>query len=39
MTKATQILQVPAKQVGARLPGALAVGDAVLELQIGRAHV
>ena len=33
MTKATQIVQVPARKIGAKLPGALAVGDAVLELR------
>lgn len=32
MTKVTQIVQVPARRVGAVLPGTLAVGEAVLEL-------
>lgn len=36
MTKVTQIVQVPAKKVGTRLPGTLAVGDAVLELHTER---
>jgi hypothetical protein len=36
MTKVTQILQVPARKVGAALPGVLAVGDAVLELHAER---
>jgi hypothetical protein len=36
MTKVTQILQVPARKVGAALPGVLAVGDAVLELHTER---
>lgn len=36
MTKATQIVQVPARKVGAMLPGTLAVGEAVLELHTER---
>ena len=36
MTKVTQIVQVPARKVGAMLPGTLAVGDAVLELHTER---
>ena len=36
MTKVTQTLMVPARKVGAMLPGALAVGDAVLELHTQR---
>jgi len=32
MTKDRLVLQVPAKKVAQRLPGALAVGEAVLEL-------
>jgi hypothetical protein len=36
MTKVTQILQVPARKAGAALPGALAVGQAVLELHTER---
>ena len=36
MTKVTQIVQVPARKIGAMLPGALAVGDAVLELHTER---
>lgn len=36
MTKVTQLLQVPARKVGAALPGVLAVGPAVLELGVER---
>jgi hypothetical protein len=36
MTKVTQIVQVPARKVGAILPSTLAVGDAVLELHTRR---
>jgi hypothetical protein len=36
MTKVTELLQVPARKVGAALPGVLAVGPAVLELHTER---
>ena len=36
MTKVTELLQVPARKVGAALPGVLAVGPAVLEMHTER---
>ncbi len=36
MTKVTELLRVPAREVGTALPGVLAVGPAVLELSAER---